>query len=282
MPTPAKGGRACPSRKRLLLVAIAPSSPANVYVSSFRRVYHSANGGVTWSRILDLDASGSAALTRIDSLAVDPQNAQAAYVTLNDRAVMRREAGQQWTSLAPLECPLSTLYFAGGLPPTMYARSCGKVFKSVDRGGSWREAGFSSRTAAWLTTDPAAPGIVYVASAQNGVYRSRDAGETWTRIREPLEQDVRAILVEPSSQAIYIGSTDASNAFVTQFDESGRVAMSTYLGGVNTYGARIAIDRHGTIVVAGRAGSNLPLVQPTQSTHRGMSDAFVVRIVDPR
>jgi photosystem II stability/assembly factor-like uncharacterized protein len=264
----------------LLQVAIAPGSASNVYVSSSRRVFHSANGGATWSRILDLDANGTAALTRVTSLAVDPQSPNAVYATLSDRAVMRREGGQQWTSLAPLECSLGRLFFAGGLPPTMYAISCGKVFKSVDRGGSWREVGFSNRTAASLALDPAAPGIVYVASAQNGVYRSRDSGETWTRIREPLEQDVRAILVDGTSRTIYIGSTYASNAFVTQLTASGTVAMSTYLGGVNAAGMRIAIDRNGTIVVAGNAGSDFPLVQPIQGSYRGESDAFVARILD--
>jgi hypothetical protein len=140
-----------------------------------------------------------------------------------------------------------------------------------------REVGFSNRTAASLALDPA--GNVYVASAHNGVYRSRDLGETWTRIREPLDQDVRAILVDAASRTIYIGTTYASNAFVTQLTPDGRVDMSTYLGGVNTAGARIAIDRNGTIVVGGTTGSDFPVVQATQRDYRGAVDAFVARIV---
>lgn len=266
----------------LSIVAIAPGSSSNIYMASARRIYHSANGGVTWFRIFDLDSSGAVAFTRVDSLAVDPQNPEAVYATLNDRSVIRREGGQQWTTLAPLECSFATLYFAGGLTPAIFARSCGKVFKSTDRGGSWREVGFSSRTAAALTVDPSSPGMVYVASAHNGVYRSRDSGETWTRFREPLEQDVRAILVDGTSRTIYIGSTDASNAFVVQLTADGRVDMSTCLGGLNTSGARLAVDRNGTIAVAGTAGSDFPLVRPTQQTCRGMRDVFVARIIDPK
>jgi photosystem II stability/assembly factor-like uncharacterized protein len=263
-------------------VAVAPSAPSNVYAASPRRVFHSANGGVTWSRILDLDANGTVAATRIQNLTIDSRNADAVHVTLSDRAVMRREAGQQWTTLTPLECAFAQLFFADGLTPAMFAISCGKVFRSVDRGVSWREVGFSNRTAASLAVDPDAPGLVYVASAHNGVYRSRDFGETWTRIREPLDQDVRTILVDGASRTIYIGATDASNAFVTQLNAAGTVAMSTYLGGLNTTGARIAIDRNGSIVVAGVAGDRFPLVQPTQRDYRGMRDAFVARIIDPQ
>jgi len=260
----------------LTLVAIAPSAPSHVYMASNLAVFHTENGGLTWSRILD---AGPNPLPIIQSLAVDPQNAHAVHATLSDRSVMRRENGRQWTALTPLECSFGQLVFGSGLPPVIYARSCGKVFKSVDRGGSWREIGFSNRTAAAIALDPFAPNVVYVASAQNGVYRSRDYGETWTQIRGSLEQDVRAIYVDRSTPGtIYIGSTHASNAFLTQLSPLGVVMASSYLGGVNAYGQGLAVDRSGTIIVAGMTGNNFPVVQPIQGTYRGESDVFIARI----
>jgi photosystem II stability/assembly factor-like uncharacterized protein len=263
----------------LVNVAIAPASPQNVYMSSNRGIFHTANGGLTWSRVLE--TAGNFTQPYVHFLAVDPQNADAVYASLSDGSVVRRDGGQQWTQLARLECPGNQLVFASGQPASIYARACGKVFKSIDRGGSWREVGFSSRTAAWIALDPLNANVLYVASAQNGVYRSRDGGETWTRIREPLEQDVRAIWVDRAG-AIYIGATGASNGFITQFNSSGTVMLSTYLGGMGAATMRIAIDQAGTIVVGGNAGNGFPLVRPIQGSYRGAGDAFVARLVERR
>ena len=263
-----------------LSLAIAPSSPSNVYVSVRRGVFHSPNGGMTWSLILDTDPSGNLSRPYVQNLAVDPQNADAVYAMVSDGTVIRREGGRQWSTLASLECPGNQLVFAAGPSLTLYARACGKVWKSLDRGLAWRQMGFAERTAAWIAVDPSMPNAIYVASAHNGVYRSRDHGESWTRIREPREQDVRSILVDPASGAIYIGATGASNAFVTRFDPSGVVTLSSYLGGLNATGSSLAIDRTGAVIAGGTAGDDFPLVQPIQRSYRGAVDAFVARISD--
>ena len=264
-----------------LAVAIAPSAPSNVYVSARRGVFHSPNGGITWSLILDTYPDGNLSRPYVQTLAVDPQNADAVYAMLSDGSIVRREGGQRWTSIAPLGCPGNQLVFAGRPAASMYARACGKVWKSIDRGASWREAGFADRTAAWIDVDPSMPNAIYVASAHNGVFRSRDHGETWTRIREPLEQDVRSILVDPSAAGtIYIGGTGSSNAFVTRFDPSGAITLSSYLGGLNASGTSVAAGPNGSIIVGGAAGRELPVAQPVQRTYHGAIDAFVARILD--
>jgi hypothetical protein len=262
-------------------LAIAPTAPSNVFVSVRRGVFQSRNGGTTWSLILDTDPDGNLSRPYVQTLAVDPQDADAVYAAFSDGYIVRREGGQRWTSLATLGCPANQLVFAGGPSSAMYARACGKVYKSVDRGGSWREVGFAERTAAWIDVDPSMPNALYVASAHNGVFRSGDHGETWTRIREPLEQDVRSILVDRSSRGtIYVGATASSNAFVTRFDPSGAVTLSSYLGGLNATGTSIATDRNGALIVGGTAAHGFPLMQPLQRSYHGAIDAFVARILD--
>ena len=262
-----------------LSLAIAPGSPSNLYVAVRRGVFHSPNGGITWSLILDTDPNGNLSRPYVQNLAVDPQDADAVYAMVSDGTVMKRGGGRQWSTLASLECPGSQLVFAAGPSLTLYARACGKVWKSLDRGLSWRQIGFAERTAAWIAVDPSMPNAVYVASAHNGVYRSGDHGESWSRIREPREQDVRSILVDASSGAIYIGATASSNAFVTRFDPSGAITLSSYLGGVGAAGMGIATDPKGAIIVGGNAGPEFPLAQPIQRSYLGAGDAFVARLL---
>jgi hypothetical protein len=101
-------------------------------------------------------------------------------------------------------------------------------------------------------------------------------------IREPLDQDIRSILVDPAVPGtIYIGATHASNAFVAKFNPSGMLTFASYLGGLDAAGSSIAVDRHGAIIVAGTAGREFPLLQGIQKRYAGASDAFVARILNP-
>lgn len=264
--------------RSLIAVAVAPSAPSNVYVAAQRGVFHSRDGGVTWSLVLD--TYEGAAVPYVQALAIHPHDAGAVYAMLSDRRILRRVGGHQWNPIASLECPANQIVFAVGQPATMYARSCGKVWRSDNDGQSWREAGFADRTAAWMATDPSQSSALYVASAHNGAYRSIDRGETWTMIREPLDQDVRSILVDPSAPGtIYIGATASSNAFVARFDPNGALTFSSYLGGLQASGSSIAVDPTGAIIVGGEAGRGLPLVSALQTQYRGSGDAFLARIV---
>ena len=266
--------------RHLYAVAVAPSSPSNVYVAAQRGVFHSPNGGVTWSLVLDTQQPDGSLLPYVQALAVHPHEAGAVYALFSDRRILRRAGGHQWIPIASLECPVNQIVFAVGLPATMYARSCGKVWRSDDEGNSWRLVGFDERTAAWMAVDPAKSNVLYVASAHNGVFRTIDRGETWARIRQPLDQDVRSILVDPSTpETIYIGATAASNAFVARFDPAGALTFSSYLGGLQAAGANVAVDRSGSIIVGGTAGRDFPLVQSLQRQYGGAGDAFLARIV---
>ena len=263
-----------------LAVTLAPSSPSHIYVAVRRGVFHSPSGGITWSLIFDAHSADGRSWPYVQHLAVHPRNADSVYALFSDGSVMKRDGGQ-WAAMGALECPGNQLLFAEDLPSTMYARACGKVWKSVDEGRSWRVAGFAERGAAWIALDPSMPNAVYVASGGNGVFRSWDRGETWTQIREPLDQDIRSILVDPSSPGtIYIGATGASNAFVARFNASGALTLSTYLGGLNAAGSSIAIERSGAITVGGTAGREFPAVRAIQQTYGGAGDAFLARVAD--
>lgn len=258
-------------------VALAPSSPSNVYVSvPARGVFHSPNGGLTWSLALERSPVSHAYPAEI---AVDPKDAQDVYVAFSDGTMLRGSAGQQWNPVAPLPCPTNQLLFAPDVTRTIYARACGKVFKSVDRASSWTELNVASGYAAALALDESMPNALYLAASLRGLYRSKDRGQTWVSISEGFDQDFRVILVDPATPGtLYAGATSASNAFVARFDTMGRLTFSTYLGRIYASGSGVAADPRASIVVAGVAGRNFPLTRPGQSTYGGAMDAFIARI----
>lgn len=276
------GGRrwSAPSsmNERLTVVRVAPSAPSNIYAISGRGVMHSPNGGLTWSVILDMPYAPPRPY--VHNIAVDPLDAGTVYAVISDSSIMRRR-GQQWETVSNLQCPVDQMVFDEVLPRPIYARACGKVWQSVDLARTWRVIGFSSGTAAWMFLDRARPNTIFVASAQNGVYRSNDRGETWQRIREPLNQDVRAIMVDPAQPGtIYIGATHASNGFVVRFNPSGGVTLGSYLGGLFSSASAVAAGANGSISVAGAAvGLEFPSVQPIpgRPVNTGI---FIARIVD--
>jgi photosystem II stability/assembly factor-like uncharacterized protein len=165
-------------------LVIAPGDPAVVYVggwgSAASGLDRSTDGGSTWQRLTD--ASGP----DVSVIALDPENP-------------------------------TTIYVGGGRG----------VFKSIDGGTNWHQ------TSAWLpririkattvtgeviwttqtvgvtavAVDPAHPQTLYAATAGSGVFRSRDAGESWHPFNAGLiVRDVIALGIDAKGRTLYAGT----------------------------------------------------------------------------
>ncbi len=105
---------------------------------------------------------------------------------------------------------------------TMYAGAAtGGVFKSVNGGASWQPVFDQSPSLSIgdIALDPANPNIVYVGTGEvncgggsmtyggDGIYKSTDAGATWSQIGLQATQYISRIVVDPSnSQRIFVGA----------------------------------------------------------------------------
>jgi hypothetical protein len=230
-------------------------SPSNVYVTTRRGLFHSPNGGVTWSSILDVNPADNPASPRLVVVAVDPRDADTLYVALSDGSI-RRRAAQQWSPVGSLTCPVDQLIFAAAPPSTMYALACGNVWKSVDGARSWKESSLG-RMATSIALDRSAPDDVYVAASTVGIYRSRDRGETWALMSDPTTSG-RSWSILPNANDLRWRHGASTLLQVRPF----RASFSTYLGGVQSSSASAIVAPNGTIVVAGGAGRDFPLVHP--------------------
>ncbi len=149
-------------------VLVDPRRPETVFVAALghaygpnpdRGVFRSRDGGATWQKVLFKDDNVGA----ID-LALDPRDSRIVYATL-------------WNTRRP---PWS-------IYPPSYGPG-GGIFKSIDGGTSWKPLATGLPTDGLgrigIAVAPTLPSRVYsiVDAKQGGLYRSDDAGATWSLV----------------------------------------------------------------------------------------------------
>ena len=155
-------------------IAYAKSNPTIIYAgtgeANFSRdsycgagVLKSVDGALTWTR----PAGTTLSRGSFSDIIVDPSNANVVLASVG-RCVF----GQGWV----------------GIPP---GRAVAGVHKSTDGGATWSlKLAFGPRPASTLTADPTDFNRQYAAIAESlasdgNVYRSMDAGDTWSLIAGP-------------------------------------------------------------------------------------------------
>jgi photosystem II stability/assembly factor-like uncharacterized protein len=165
--------------RHIAKVLVDPRDPATVWVavqgalwgdSEERGVYKSTDFGATWQKVLFVnDRTGCADLT------MDPRNPDVLYAGMWEH---RREAH----------------FFTSGGPGS-------GLYKTTDGGKTWRlleGGGLPERPYGRIAVEvaPSAPDTVYATieaakKEEKGLYRSYDAGNTWTRVSTDFNVTVR-------------------------------------------------------------------------------------------
>jgi photosystem II stability/assembly factor-like uncharacterized protein len=175
-------------------VEIAPGSPQTIYVANQFWIEKSADGGETWSHILNSamqrDCGGCGGegddFRYVLSLAVDPTDS-------------------------------NTLYAGTGGPMNTYA--FGAVYKTTDGGATWTKLNGGADldfAVADIDIDPQNPGVIWAVTNSFGfggfggtLYRSGDAGATWQPIFSltPFGGAYFTVEVKPDdSNTVFTGS----------------------------------------------------------------------------
>ncbi len=142
---------------RVTDLAVHPTNPDLVYAAmASGGIFKSVDAGASWEPVFDEQA-----VLPVGAVALDPQAPETVY------------AGTGEANAASLS------FFGRG------------VFKSTDGGGSWEHLGLeATRYIGRIVVDPtdgdrvylAATGKLFGTNPERGVYRSLDAGESWSRV----------------------------------------------------------------------------------------------------
>ena len=154
------------------------------------------------------------------------------------------------------------------------------LFKSVDRGRSWRavNAGLGKRPDPQVAVLASAPQALFAGTVQNGVFKSTDRGKTWTKTNAGLAgRHVGALVLDRRNpQTLYAGtefgvdkSTDGGltwravdSGLVPGLEWTHALAIDprtpSTLYASTTYGLFKSIDGGGTWRAAGLRGKYVP------------------------
>ncbi len=129
-------------------------------------------GGATWTNPAAVPGTANAC-------AVDPANANVAYMAMNNGLYKTIDMGQTWAALAG-----TTATTAVVVDPTnaniVFAAYGGTVHRSADAGATWAAAGVGLPSAASVLAIDAAHPQTLLAGTSQGVWRTTTAGTLWT------------------------------------------------------------------------------------------------------
>ena len=203
-------------------IAVDPSDSRTVYAGTARpydgtnseRVYKSTDGGATWTQT-SLDAKDAT----IFGITVNPsQPAQIAAVSPGALVYFQsNDGGANWSTITPNPtCGSVNAVLYDDPGGAVLVGAGGGICRSTDHGNTW--AAISVAPGASVVTfladpsDGAGGGAIYagteplVPGGTGGVFRSTDAGVTWTAVGSGLEaESVHAIARDASGDRLYAG-----------------------------------------------------------------------------
>jgi hypothetical protein len=197
---------------RLTSIAVHPTNPDMIYVAGAQGgVWKTVNGGGSWTPLTDAQCS-----LAMGSIALDPKNPEIIYAGTGELhfsadsyygcGVLKSvDGGQSWTELGKSVFDLAN----GGrrISKVVVDKATGNtasaivmaatdngLYRSIDAGNSWTPSLQTDGPLGAVTdlvADTTNAGVYYAAGgdlagpARNGVFKSTDAGATWTKVWQP-------------------------------------------------------------------------------------------------
>lgn len=211
------------SHSRVIAMAIDPAYPATVYAGTKGdAVFKSYDGGQRWVS-LRAGLEDVTITSVVNQFVFDPAENSHIFAATTMGVFETQNAGEQWQKrMDGMKEVLMvvTLALDPTRPAIMYAGTSGGVYKTVNGGKGWEKTNnglvppevLKSSRALGVTVmqvDPFAPDRIYAATL-NGIYRSQDQAQSWTRIAQALpDQMISAMLLDRARPGtLYVASRE--------------------------------------------------------------------------
>jgi photosystem II stability/assembly factor-like uncharacterized protein len=191
-------------------------------------IWRSTDGGATWVRSCD----GMFVECDVRALVVHPRDPRTLYAGTNQGVYRSDDGGDNWMRLdGPLDGLITwSLLIVPHHPEVLLAgtRPAG-IYRSLDSGRTWRRAEanlaqecpriiFNRVTT--LRADPFDPQRLWAGVEIDGVWQSRDLGESWTKIGHGLSSaDIHGLAVVPLADGRRLMAATTNNDFNLSHDD---------------------------------------------------------------
>jgi photosystem II stability/assembly factor-like uncharacterized protein len=204
---------------RVLTLGVDPRSPSNVFVGTMGdAVYKSPDGGQSWS---PYNAGLKEHVSVVNQFVFHPTDPDTIYVATTVGIFRSKDGGRLW--LERMHGMKEVHYVVTiAVDPhnsdVMYAGTTGGVYKTTDGTANWQlvnnglipKEKLDAAMALGVNSvvmDPARPGTVY-AGTTKGLFKTIDAGASWTRIEKGLADTyISVLLVDPQAPDILYAGT---------------------------------------------------------------------------
>jgi photosystem II stability/assembly factor-like uncharacterized protein len=196
----------------------SPSYPERFLAGTRTGIFASSDRGATWERI---SPAGDEELKNIDSLAVDPADPRTIYAGTYHLPWKTTDAGKTWAPIATGmidDSDVMSLRIDATNPRRLFASACSGIYRSGNGAASWiklQGIPYSSRRTPSIVQDPLDAQVWYAGTTE-GLWVTRDAGETWS-LTTPREWVINAVAVVsgPTASQLLLG-TENQGVLVSQ------------------------------------------------------------------
>ncbi|HEX9160535.1 MAG TPA: hypothetical protein VF980_02415 [Thermoanaerobaculia bacterium] len=184
-------------------ITFDPGNPDNVWVSTCGWVYNSKNRGDEWTRYRDGFNN-----RRIHDVEIDPCNPDTLYAGSTAGLYRSEDGGKTWYVVSSEDMVVNSIVLHPQRPGRVIVGIEGDgVYVSNDHARTFTRTsdGLHNVRITSIVADPAKKDTAYAAvgsaGTSSGIYRTQNAGRTWTRVSTTRMPEVLSVAVAPEEDA---------------------------------------------------------------------------------
>ena len=236
------------------------SADRDVWIAGTRSgAFRSTDNAKSWQRITPAD---DPELQNIDSLAIDPRDAQTIYVGTYHLPWKTIDGGKSWHAISRGmidDSDVMSLRIDARNPQRIFSSACSGIYRSEDGGASWTKLQgipYSSRRTQQIVQDPVDGQALYAATTE-GLWVTSDYGETWRRVTT-RDTDANAAVVLPFDRGkVLLAGT--SKQGILRSDDGGASFVESNNGFAHRVVTSAAMAIDGRDVLIQTEGSPAPM-----------------------
>ena len=189
----------------------ASKNPDLLLAGTNRGIWRSTNGGDRWEL---LDTKATPGLINVESLAVDPRDANVIYAGTWYLPYKTTDGGQTWsiTKTGIIDdSDIFAIEIDYSNPDHVIASACSGIYETRNAGATWRKVNgipSQSRRTRAILQNPGRPDTIYAGTTE-GFWMSTNGGADWKVTTSRQIFEVNSIAVHPTNpDTVYIGTNN--------------------------------------------------------------------------